>query len=65
MPDTPDYLVTARSVNPLAQFVDSPEPLPVRRDPSPFIVRSSPLRTPVSYRRAWFDYVREAGNDRS
>ncbi len=64
MPDTPNYLVTARAVNPLAQSIDDPEPRPARRDTPPSLLRCSPLRTPASYRRAWFDYVRESGDGR-
>jgi hypothetical protein len=63
MSDTPAYLVTARAVNPLARCIDDLERGPHRRDLSPFIVRCSELRTPATYRREWFDYVRESGND--
>ena len=64
MPDTPTYLVTARAVNPLAQRLDDPEPLPglvatTRRSTS----TAAEPHTPTSYRRAWFDYVRESGHD--
>lgn len=62
-PDTPNYLVTARAVNPLSRHVDDAEPVRDRRDSPAFQARSSELRTPASWRRAWFDYVRESGND--
>ena len=64
MPDTPDYLVTARSVNPLSRSLDDAEPRPVRHDLAPFRTDRSPLRTPASFRRAWFEYVRESSDDR-
>ena len=64
MSDTPDYLVTARAVNALARSIDDPEPRKARRERSPHVISCSALRTPASYRRAWFDYVRESGDDR-
>ena len=64
MSDTPDYLVTARAVNALARSIDESEPRKVRREPSPHVIGCSPMRTPASYRRAWFDYVLESGDDR-
>ena len=63
--ETPDYLVTARAVNALARSIDDPEPRKVRREPLPHVTSCAPVRTPAAYRRAWFDYVRESGDDRS
>ena len=63
MPDTPDYLVTARASHPLSRRLDEPEPVPARRTDSAWPLRCSESRTPASWRRAWFDYVRESGND--
>jgi len=49
----------------LAQFLDDPSRSPsvVSRHPSSFA--AAPCARPASYRRAWFDYVRESGDDLS
>ena len=63
MNDNPLYLVTARAANPLAKWIEGIEQPAPRRDPSPFVDRASEVHTPASYRREWFDYVCETGND--
>lgn len=63
MSDTPTYLVTARAASPLARCVDDVEPRAHRRNEPPFAEANPKQRTPASFRREWFAYVRESGND--
>lgn len=63
MSDTPTYLVTARAASPLARCIDDGEPRAHRRNEPPSARAHSELRTPAAFRREWFAYVRESGND--
>lgn len=63
MNDRPTYLVTARAANPLAKWIEGIEHPAPRRDLPRFVDRESTVRTPASYRREWFDYIRDTGDD--
>jgi len=62
MPNTPIYLVTARPMREFARQIDEFEPLRLRSDRTQLDGAGLVPRTRTSWRRAWFEYLRESGN---